>query len=135
MYTEITTVAEAFKKHPDKLKMSLLKVLDSIPKKFSKGMKALFILQVITEVVNNDDPKVPEWKANYNDTNQKKWRPWYSSGEPGTGSGFRFYVSYNTWTGTSFNGGARLALKDEKRSAHMNKYFADFYKDLEIIME
>lgn len=135
MYKEITSVAIAFKKHPGKLKMSLLKVLDSIPAKFSKGMKALFILQVITEVVNNDDSKVPKWEADYNNNNQQKWFPWYIGGAPGSGSGFRFYISDYDWAYASAAGGARLALKDESRAEHMNKHFMELYRDLQIIME
>lgn len=133
MYTKITTVAKAFKKHPDKLNVSMLDALNEIPNKFAKGMRALFILQVITELVNNDDPNIAKWQADYNDPNQYKWVPWYRGGALGSGSGFRFIGS--GWSATGAIGGARLALKDEKRSDHMNKYFMKLYMDLQIIME
>lgn len=134
MYTEITTIEEAFKRQKDQIDLSKLPDLSSLPDKFSRGMNALLKLQVITEAVNNDDPKEPEFKADYNDSDQEKWFPWYRGGDS-SGSGFRFMSSFNAWTGTAADGGARLALKDEERADHMNKYFSDLYKELYLILE
>ena len=133
MYTEITTVEEAFKRQKDQIDLSKLPDLSSLPSKFSRGMFALLKLQVITEAVNNDDPNEPEFKADYNNDDQLKWFPWYRGGSAdGSGSGFRFLVANFEWTHSY--GGARLALKDEERTDHMNKYFSDLYKDLWLIL-
>lgn len=134
MYTEITTVEEAFKRQKDQIDLSKLPDLSSLPDKFSRGMNALLKLQVITEAVNNDDPKEPQFKADYNDSDQEKWLPWYRGGNS-SGSGFRFMYSTDDWTLTAAYGGARLALKDEGRADHMNKYFSDLYKELYLILE
>lgn len=134
MYTEITTIEEAFKRQKDQIDLSKLPDLSSLPDKFGRGMNALLKLQVITEAVNNDDPEEPEFKADYNDSDQEKWFPCYRGGDS-SGSGFRFVVSAYVWTNASAGGGARLALKDEARSDHMNKYFSDLYKELYLILE
>lgn len=137
MYTEIRTVEAALARHADKI--DLQKVNDSlvdIPGKFRRGMMALITLQMIIHTVNNDDPREIEWKADYNNVNQKKWFPWYEGGAAdASGSGFRFGVTYCGWTDTHTVGGARLALKDEARAEHMNTYFSDLYKDLYLILE
>lgn len=106
-----------------------------LPDRISRGMLALLKLQVITEAVNNDDPKVPEWKADYNDSNQRKWFPWYVGGSAdGSGSGFRFHASSYDWSFTNYYFGARLALKDEDRSGFMNKHYSELYKELLLIL-
>lgn len=134
MYTEITTIEEAFKRQKDQIDLSKLPDLSSLPDKFSRGMNALLKLQVITEAVNNDDPAEPEFKADYNDSDQEKWFSWYRGGDS-SGSGFRFLFSDSGWTSATAFGGARLALKDEERADHMNKYFSDLYKELYLILE
>jgi hypothetical protein len=134
MYTEITTIEEAFKRQKDQLDLSKLPDLSSLPDKFNRGMNALLKLQVITEAVNNDNPNEPEFEADYNDSDQEKWFPWYRGGDS-SDSGFRFVYSYGGWSTTSADGGARLALKDEARADHMNKYFGDFYKELWLILK
>lgn len=134
MYKKITTVEEAFKRQKDQIDPGMLPDLSILPAKFSRGMTALLKLQVIIDAVNNDDPKVAEWKADYNDRDQKKWFPWYVGGDA-SGSGFRFLVTDCVWARTLTDGGARLALKDEKRAEHMNKYFQDLYKELFLVLE
>lgn len=134
MYKEITTVEEAFKRQKDQIDPGMLPDLSILPAKFSRGMNALLKLQVIVDAVNNDDPKVPEWKADYNNTDQQKWFLWYRGGDA-SGSGFRFTVTFFGWANAGTFGGARLALKDEKRAEHMNKYFQDLYKELFLVLE
>lgn len=135
MYTEITTVEEAFKRQKDQIDLTKLPDLSVLPEKFARGMLALLKLQVITHAVNNDVDGEPEWQTDYNNSNQYKWFPWYRGGAPGSGSGFRFCDSDYGWTDTTAGGGARLALKDEERANHMNEYFSDLYKELYLILE
>lgn len=133
-YKKITTIEEAFKRQKDQIDLSKLPDLSSLPLKFSRGMMALFKLQVITEAVNNDDPDVPEWKPDYNNRDQEKWFPWYRGGDE-TGSGFSFDDTTYDWAITDTNGGARLACKDEARAKHMNKYFQELYKELYLVLK
>lgn len=134
-YTKLTTIEKAFKDQKDKIDLKKLPDLSILPDRMSRGMLALLKLQVITEAVNNDDPKIPEWKADYSDSNQRKWFPWYVGGSAdGSGSGFRFDYSVSCWSLTSTRIGARLALKDEARSDFMNKHYSDLYKELLLIL-
>lgn len=135
MYKKITSVDEALKRHPEKIDIKkATKALSFLPEKYLRGMIALLTLQAVVFVVNNDDPKKPEWKPDYNDNDQRKWFPWYTGGDS-SGAGFRFVDSYYFWSDSSADGGARLALKDEDRAEHMNKYFQDLYKELYLVLE
>ncbi len=134
MYKKITTVEEAFKRQADKIDLSRLPDLSLLPPKFSRGMMALLKLQVVIEAVNNDDPKQPEWKADYNNSNQTKWFPWYRGGDE-SGAGFSFSGADYGWAYSLSAGGARLALKDEARVEHMNKYFSELYKELYLVLK
>lgn len=135
MYKDIKTIEAAFAAQKDKLDLSKLPDLSSLPAKFARGMNALLKLQVITEAINNDDPAEPEWKADYNNSDQEKWFPWYQGGAAdGTGSGFSFGVTGCDWTDSGAGGGARLALKDEDRVNHMNEHFQELYKELYLIL-
>lgn len=134
MYKKITTVEKAFEIQKDKIDFKQLPNLSTLPANYSKGMIALLILQVIIHVVNNDDPKTTEWVADYNNTDQKKWFPWYIGGDQ-SGAGFSFYGTYYAWTVATTDGGARLALKDEARAEHMNKYFQNYYKELYLVLQ
>lgn len=135
MYKDIQTVEVAFANHPAKIDLDkTIEALSAVASKFSRGMIALLKLQVVIDLVNNDDPAVPEWIADYNNDDQQKWFPWYLGGDR-SGSGFRFSESHYSWTSASTTGGARLALKDEERAEHMNEYFSDLYKELYLILD
>jgi hypothetical protein len=135
MYTEIQTIEQAMAAHKHQPDFSNVD-LSSLPIEIADGMLAFGQLQAIVHTINNDDPKEPEWRADYNDDDQEKWAPWYTGGaSDGSGSGFVFYVTYYDWTTTSARGGARLALKDEARAEHMNKYFSDYYKRVLLIIK
>lgn len=133
MYTEIKTVEDAFARQKD-VDLSKLPDLSALPAKISRGLLALLKLQVIVSVINNDDANEPEWKADFNNRDQRKWYPWYVGGDH-TGAGFRFFDAGYNWALTTADGGVRLALKDEGRANHMNEFFQDLYKELWLILE
>lgn len=137
MYTDITSAEEALKRNKDQIDLSgAIKALSFLPSEYSKGMIGLLTLQIVVYAVNNDDPNLPDWKADFNDEEQEKWFPWYVGGSAdGSGSGFRFYGSYYVWADTLAYGGARLALKDQPRAQHMNKYFFEEYRNLWLILK
>lgn len=135
MFNQITTVEAAFEKHPDRIDLQkTIQALADLPPNVSRGMIALLTLQSVVFVVNNDDPAEPDFIADYNDDNQEKWSPWYVGGAR-SGSGFRFIGSDYGWTSADASGGARLALKDQKRADHMNEYFQELYKELYLILD
>jgi hypothetical protein len=59
------------------------------------------------------------FKANYGDSNEKKWSPWFKW----NGSGFGFAGSYCAYTLTFAGVGSRFAFPDEKTSNHFGKQF------------
>lgn len=97
MYKNITTVEAAMKNYKEPFDLEKMKeALSFMPPTIARGMIALATLQVVAWSVNNDDPKKPEFKPDYNNTNQYKWSPWYRGGDE-TGAGFRFFVSVIGW--------------------------------------
>ncbi|HUZ61388.1 MAG TPA: hypothetical protein VMU83_21615 [Hanamia sp.] len=128
MYKEITTLEIALKSQREKMPD-----LSMLPKKYRKGLKAFLELQIIVNAVNNDNPSLPEWKPNYNDTNQSEWFPHYVGKV--TNDGFKFNGARKNWVQIPDGGGGRLALKDVDRCHHMDEYFRDLYKDLYLITE
>lgn len=134
-YTKIKTMDQAYAKFPEKVDLEkLMKALKSVPARLRRGMLATLNAQVLTEVINNNDPKVPAFKPDYNNNNQYKWFPWCIGGDS-TGSGFRFGGSHFVWTLTPASGGARFALRDKARVEHVKKYFPDVYKELYLMLE
>jgi len=128
MYKEITTLEIALKNQKEKIPdMSMLS------KRYKKGLEAFLKLQIIVNAVNNDNPSLPEWKPDYNDTNQPKWFPSYVG--RATAEGFKFNGGRKNWINLIDGGGSRLALKDQNRCHHMDEYFRELYKDSYMISE
>ncbi len=76
-------------------------------------------LKIITKALNGDD-----WEADYTDSNQKKWTPWFSS----SASGFAFQGSLYDYSGTYAFLGARLCFKSKEISDYAGKQFLQTYK-------
>lgn len=133
-YKKITTPEKAYAVHPDAIDLAkITKALKSLPARLRRGMLATLNAQVITEVINNNDPKVPVFDPNYNDS-KNKWGPWCLGGDS-SGAGFRF--DDDDWSGTisGASGGARLALRDQPRLQHMKKYFPHIYKEYFLMLK
>ena len=134
-YKDIKTLEQAYAVHPDKINLQeTVEKLNSLPARFSRGMIATLNAQVVTEVINNNDPSVAAFKPDYNNRSQEKCAPWCLGGD-GSGAGFRF--NGDGWAGTysSADGGARLALRDQARSQHMRENFPDIYKEFFLVLE
>lgn len=125
-WKKITTIEQVYEKHPAKVNIKrIVKALSFLPEYLRNGMLATLNAEVMTDVINNNDPAVPAFIANYNDE-VRKYGPWCYGGDE-SGSGFRFDVSYWTNTATYARGGARLALRDQPRLDHCKKYFPGIY--------
>ena len=134
-YKKIKTLEQAYAAHPDKIDLAKVKkALKFLPVRYSRGMIARLNASVLTFVLNNDNPKVPEWIADYNNTDQKKFGAWTWGGDR-SGAGFRFDGLGWTRSTSSAHGGARLALKDLPRLQHAKKYFPEIYKEDYLILE
>lgn len=74
-------------------------------------------VKLIVQVLNEG------WKPNWDDEDERKWRPWFYMAGPG---GFRFDVSYYGDGGSIV--GSRLCFKSEELSNYAAKTFTDIYK-------
>jgi hypothetical protein len=74
-------------------------------------------LKVIIQALNEG------WTPNWNDSNERKWRPWFYLNAPG----FRLYGVYCNITYSAV--GSRLCLRSEELAEYAAKQFLDLYKD------
>jgi len=65
----------------------------------------------------------PDWKADFGNSTQRKWYPWFEW----TGTGFRFDGSGYDGVLTDAGGGSRLRLCSEKISNYVGKQFIDLF--------
>jgi hypothetical protein len=74
-------------------------------------------LKIVVKSINQ------EWTADWNNTNQRKWYPWFN-----LSSGFGFVVSGCVY-GCAFTGvGSRLCYESEDKSNYAAKQFIDIYE-------
>jgi hypothetical protein len=64
------------------------------------------------------------WKANWEDSSQRKYYPYF---QYSSGGGFRFFSSGSS---SYYSGGQVGFYKDEESSNHVGKYFKEIYKNL-----
>lgn len=135
MYTDITTVEAAFAAQKDKIDYSKLPTeIPGIPARLFKGMMDTLVAEVVVEAINNDDPNVPDFDPDYNNSKQNKYGLWAVGGDK-TGSGFSVGDTYDAWTLTAALGGARLAFRDRARALHFKKYFPHVLKAVLLKLE
>lgn len=87
---------------------------------FQKGINAFAVLTFIADAFNGD------WKADWDNTNQKKWYPYFEK----QSSGFRFYFSSYGYYYADTIVGSRLCYKDEETATHVGKIFISHYNEL-----
>lgn len=75
-------------------------------------------LKVIIKALNE------EWTPDWNDGNQRKWRPWFYLNSPG----FRFDDAYDDNANSTV--GSRLCFKSEELCVYAANQFLYLYKDL-----
>lgn len=80
-----------------------------------ESSNAFHMLDIITEALL--EGKTLNWE----DSNEKKWYPWFN--EYKSGSGFRFDCSYYDWSYTNFNFGARLCVDTKEKSDYLGTHF------------
>ena len=76
---------------------------------------------VIAEALNEG------WEANYDDSSQKKWFPWFKTNDP---SGFAFSAAYCACSHPEAGGAARLCLKSKELADYVGKQFKGIYKGI-----
>lgn len=134
-YQTVTTMKAVYAKHPAKVKISQVKkAFKFLDFDLRRGMLATLNGQMLTYVINNNDPSVAIFNPNYNKADQDKWGTWCIGGDE-SGAGFRFYGDVWANTNSTACGGARLALRDQPRLKHVKKYFPDIYKEFFLMLK
>lgn len=90
--------------------------------KYSTGTPdeiAYHLLKLLPKALNPE-----QWVPDFNNSDQRKWSPWFYMDSPG----FRFFVSYYGSTITLSTGGSRLCYAEESISDHAGKHFLWLYK-------
>lgn len=85
---------------------------------FQQGINFFAKLSFIRDVLSKG------WEANWNDSNEKKWYPWFIMG-----SGFAFSFTSCEYDLSGAVSGSRLCLQDEKSAEHFGKVYLQEWKD------
>lgn len=80
-----------------------------------EASNAFYMLDIITEALL--DGKTLNWE----DSNEKKWYPWFN--EYKSGSGFRFHGSNSDWTNSYTFIGAHLCVDTKEKSDYLGTRF------------
>ncbi|MFH1121771.1 MAG: hypothetical protein V1775_18265 [Bacteroidota bacterium] len=75
-------------------------------------------LKSITKALNEG------WKPDWDDSNERKWFPWFTM----SSSGFAFFVAYYYYSCTAAGGGARLCFKSSELAEYAGRQFSQTYK-------
>lgn len=92
-----------------------------LAKRFTRGTRNQIHQERVAEIVKALNEG---WVANYNDSNEYKYSPYFYLNAPG----FRFYVSYYDLTHSLSYGGPRFALKNRELSDYAGKQFTKEYE-------
>jgi len=77
-------------------------------------------IKTITEALNEG------WKPNWNNSNQKKWIPYFNTVSP---SGFAFSGTRYACTAPHAGYASRLCFHSEELAAYAGKHFTELYKN------
>ncbi len=117
---KITDRIKTFEDACKSLKLDPVKSLPyKTPKtKREKAINDLTRLDIIVEALQEG------WQPNWNDHNERKWRPWFSHSE---GSGFGFsYSAYGAWSTCTYCG-SRLCLPTEELADYFGEQFIEIH--------
>lgn len=88
-------------------------------------LKAVYDSLIMSEAIRED--YVPD----YNDENQLKWEPWYYLRKDNSNpSGFRFYDSIYSRTGTHSVLGPLLSQSSSSKSDELGKYMENRFREI-----
>jgi len=96
------------------------------PAKDRKAMIAHAKLVIIARAANRIANGGKEWKANFSDSNQWKYTPYFYH-EPGGSSGFQF-LGFVDWLSVS-SVGSRLCFITLEAATHVGKTFIKLYNE------
>jgi hypothetical protein len=106
--------AIAATKRPDVPDLSLF------PEDMREYFTAQYKILVIAEALNEG------WKPDWNNSNQRKWYPWFRV----SSSGFAFCVTYFVYVYPHAGHASRLCFKSDKLADYAGKQFVDIWETL-----
>lgn len=89
---------------------------------FQDGLNAFAEICIVADYFQGD------WVADYSNSKQYKYFPWFVWDS--SGSGFRFLEYDYDWTITTYGGGARLCFPTSELATYVGKTFSDIYNRL-----
>jgi len=92
----------------------------NVPTDLLKYFTAQYKMVVIAEALNE------KWKADWNNSNQEKWFPWFRM----SSSGFVFDGTDYYCTDANAGDGSRLCFKNEEIAEYAGEHFIDIWKDI-----
>lgn len=97
--------------------------VSKMPPQHQEAAIAIAKLYIITEAVNGD------WKPNWDDYRELKWRPWFDMDAPG----FRFFDSGYVYARSYSAGGSRLCYVSEEVSDFVATHYIDLWEKAMVI--
>lgn len=94
--------------------------VSSWPASLRRSMIALYKLTVIRDAI------VGAWKADWDNSNQKKWFCWFWMNK----AGFRLYGVYYGYDVTATTSGARLCYETEEQARFAGTTFLSLYEEM-----
>ena len=94
----------------------------ALPEDMRKHFTALYKMVVIVEALNEG------WKPHWNDSNERKYFPWFWMSP----SSFAFVGSYYGSGGADAGSGSRLMLKSRELAKYCGEQFVDIWKDIQL---
>ena len=96
--------------------------MSAFPEDMRKHFTALYKMVVIVEALNEG------WKPDWNNTDERKYFPWFWISPSSFAFGGSFYVCERADAGS----GSRLALKSEELADYCGRQFVDIWKDIQL---
>lgn len=115
-YKDIKTLADAFKATGRPETPSF----DNIPEDMREYFRKQYEVVVITEAINGG------WKADWGDSDQNKWQPWFHRGS----SGFAFDDTSCYYSTASAGDASRLCFKSYELARYAGATFTEIYSAL-----
>jgi len=113
-------IIDLIKTQEDAFKEKGIKYEDLISDHLKYHEIARRILELITELINE------EWKADFTDTTQKKWYPWFKV----SSSGLVFDNSYCAFDCTATACGSRLCFETKEKSDYVGQTFIKIFETM-----
>ena len=91
---------------------------NEVPEELREYFKAVYEAVVITKAL------VGNWKADWNDWDQRKWFPWFDMQSAG---GFVFFAASYDYSTARAGDASRLCFPTEEMAEYAGKTFTDVY--------